>query len=38
MLEEEFFDAEDDFFKEYKAKLMSQMQQRLLNSYVSFCI
>jgi len=31
-LEDEFFDAEDEFFKEYRAKLMCQMQQRLLNS------
>ncbi|CAF0876924.1 unnamed protein product [Adineta ricciae] len=30
-LEEEFFDTEDEFFKEYRAKLMYQMQQRLLN-------
>ena len=33
-LEEEFFDTEDEFFKEYRAKLMYQMQQRLLNVYV----
>jgi hypothetical protein len=26
---------EDDFFKEYRAKLMHQMQQRLNNSYVN---
>ncbi len=32
-LEDEFFDAEDEFFKEYRAKLMNQMQQRLLNAY-----
>ncbi len=32
-LEDEFFDADDEFFKEYRAKLMSQMQQRLLNAY-----
>ncbi|CAF2814198.1 unnamed protein product [Rotaria sp. Silwood2] len=31
-LEDEFFDAEDEFFKEYRAKLMHEMQQRLLNA------
>ncbi|CAF0988874.1 unnamed protein product [Adineta steineri] len=31
-VEDEFFDAEDEFFKEYRAKLMHQMQQRLLNT------
>ncbi|CAF3747177.1 unnamed protein product [Rotaria sp. Silwood1] len=30
--EDEFFDPEGDFFKEYRAKLMYQMQQRLLNA------
>lgn len=29
---EEFFDADDEFFKEYASKLMQQMQERLLNS------
>ncbi|CAF1351749.1 unnamed protein product [Rotaria sordida] len=31
-VEDEFFDADDEFFKEYRAKLMYQMQHRLLNA------
>jgi len=34
-LEDEIFDTEDEFFKEYRAKLLYQMQQRLFNAYVS---
>ncbi len=33
-LEDEIFDTEDEFFKEYRAKLLYQMQQRLLHAYV----
>jgi len=31
-LEDEFFNDEDEVFKEYRAKMMAQMQQRLLNA------
>jgi len=31
--QEELFDPDDEFFKEYRAKVMEQMQQRLLNAY-----
>ena len=32
---EEMLDPDDEFFKEYRARLMQQMQERLLNSLVS---
>lgn len=32
--EEEFLDPDDEFFKEYRARLMRQMQERLFNAYV----